>query len=102
KMHGITVIVDDIREEKTQRQREKSRAAADIVIRSVYRGFTTEKTSSGDTAVGTCAIFTGEYRENVESQNARLLILDVTEFMQNEEKRAIITEAQKHMRWQAN
>ena len=102
KMHGITVIVDDIREEKTQRQREKSRAAADIVIRSVYRGFTTEKTSSGDTAVGTCAIFTGEYRENIESQNARLLILDVTEFMQNEGKRTIITEAQKHLGWQAN
>lgn len=104
--HGQTVIVDDIKEERAQRQREKSWAIVDIVLRSVYSGITTERreknTNLSGTKVGTCAIFTGEYRQTAESQNARMILDDVSEFMQNEEKRQILTQLQENPEWQAN
>lgn len=104
--HGQTVIVDDIKEERAQRQREKSWTIVDIVLRSVYSGITTERrekhTNLSESKVGTCAIFTGEYRQTAESQNARMILEDVSEFMQNEEKRQILTQLQENPEWQAN
>ena len=104
--HGLTVVVDDFKKEKAQRQREKAGTVMDIAIRSVYRGYTTEQTSKNqkleETMVGTCAILTGEYRETEESQNARMMIVDVTEFMQDPEKRAMLTVIQAHSWWQTN
>lgn len=104
--HGLTVVVDDFKKEKAQRQREKTGTVLDIVIRSVYKGYTTEQSSKNqkleETTVGTCAILTGEYRETEESQNARMIIVDVTEFMQDQKKRAMITAIQTHSWWQTN
>ena len=104
KSHGLTVVLDDVKKEKSQRQREKANAVMDIAVRSVYQGYTTEQASKKqkpeETLVGTCAIITGEYRETEESQNARLMIVDVSEFLQDQEKRAMLTEVQEHCQWQ--
>lgn len=103
---GETVILDDIKAENNQRQRDKSNAAVDIVIRSVYRGTTTERARRGtteeETSVETCAILNGEFRCTYESQNARMFLSDVDEFMQNQKKREVLTEAQINWQRQTN
>ena len=95
---GITFILDDVKREKVERQRGKSRAASDIVLRSVYQGNTTEQSSSSSlqSPVETSAIITGEFRETSDSQNARMAILDIAEFMQEEENRLVLTEFQRN------
>lgn len=104
--HGETVIVDDIKREGSPRQGEKSWTIVDITVRSVYSGYVTEhlskKQSIKNMQVGTCAIFTGEYRQTEESQNARMLILNVSEFMQKREIRTAISTLQAHPVWHTN
>lgn len=94
---GITFILDDVKRENAQRQREKSRIATDIVIRGVYQGKSTEKTSRKlkESLVETSAIITGEYRETSASQNARMMILNVSDFMQDEGNRSLLSEFQR-------
>lgn len=103
---GHALIADDFKDEDSQRQREKTRAILDIIVRSVYRGRVTERksqnTEEADTVVGTCAIFTGEYRRTTESQSARMIIVDVGDFIQEPEKKRILTELQQHLEWQAD
>lgn len=96
---GIPIIFDDVKYEKTQRQREKSAVSSDIVLRSVYQGRVTEQLSkraihTGD--VYTCAIVTGEYMKTEESQNARLLYLNISEFIQEEKNRNALSRIQEH------
>lgn len=98
---GIPVIFDDVKYEKTQRQREKSTVSIDIVLRSIYQGRATEKLPKSVPYTGdvyTCAIVTGEYMETQESQNARLLYLNISEFVQDEKSRYALSQIQKHSR----
>lgn len=99
KSAGIPFIFDDVKYEATQRQREKSRASFDIVLRSVYQGEVTELTSKGDSGnkgVCTCAVVTGEYMETSESQNARLVYLNISEFIQDPDNRIALKTLQEH------
>ncbi|MCQ5145957.1 hypothetical protein [Enterocloster bolteae] len=87
---GIPVIIDDVKYENTQRQREKSRISIDIILRSIYQGEVTEQAANDadfTKAVDTCSIITGEYMETSESQNARLIYMNITEFIQKPENR---------------
>lgn len=96
---GIPIIFDDVKYEKTQRQREKSAVSSDIVLRSVYQGRLTEQLPKDAIYTGdvyTCAIVTGEYMETQESQNARLLYLNISEFIQEEKNRNALSQFQEH------
>ena len=100
---GLTFIYDDVKTEKTQRQREKRNASTDIVIRSVYQHECTEgRAGKAAKYVATCAIITGEYMETTESQNARLMFLDMSEFIQDPDDRKALTRLQEHPEWVAD
>ena len=68
---GMPVILDDVKQEKVQGQRDHCRIAVDAVLRGVFQGCLTENYGQKDTSVDTCAVITGEYMETTESQNAR-------------------------------
>ncbi len=103
---GDTVIVDDIKDERTQRQREKSRDIIDITIRSIYQGTVVERASrradDNETEVRTCAILTGQFRDTREQQNARMLIVDVSGFLEDSEKAEVLAQLEDNLHWQAN
>ncbi len=99
KSTGIPFIFDDVKYEATQRQREKSRTSFDIVLRSVYQGEVTElasKENFGNKEVCTCAVVTGEYMETSESQNARLVYLNISEFIQDPDNRTALKTLQEY------
>lgn len=100
----ITVVVDDIKPEPSQRQREKSWAVTDIVVRSVYQGATTEdaQKNTGKSDVGTCAILNGEYRNSVESQSSRMLIVSVDGFLKDSKRSEMLRVIQDNLIWQRN
>lgn len=100
---GLTHIHDDIKEEKTQRQREKRNASIDIVLRSIYQHESTEGSPGISTRrVDTCAIMTGEFMETTGSQNARLILLEMPEFIQDHDNRKVLKELQDHPEWVAD
>lgn len=100
------MIVDDIKDERTQRQREKSRDMTDITIRSVYQGTVAERASGraddDETKVRTCAILTGQFRDTKEQQNARMIIVDVSGFLEDPGKAELLAQLEENLNWQAN
>ena len=103
---GDALIVDDIKDERTQRQREKSRDMTDITIRSVYQGTVAERASGraddDETKVRTCAILTGQFRDTKEQQNARMIIVDVSGFLEDPGKAELLGQLEENLNWQAN
>ncbi len=102
---GIPVIIDDVRNERTTRQREKSISITDIALRSVYQGQVTESVSKmrpSDMEVTTCAILTGEYRDTDDGQTARLLVRNMQNFLKSQDNRRILTELQENPKWIAD
>ena len=81
---GVTIILDDVKRENVQGQRDHSRIAVDAILRSVFSGCLTEDYAQKSTSVDTCAIITGEYMETSDSQNGRLLYKDVSGFLKDE------------------
>lgn len=95
---GMPVILDDVKQEKVQGQRDHCRIAVDAVLRGVFQGCLTENYGQKDTSVDTCAVITGEYMETTESQNARLLYKDVSGFLEDKGNSESLRKFQRNSR----
>lgn len=94
---GRLLIVDDVKKERAQRQKEKSETTVDICIRSIYQNFLTEDTfrTKRNNEVFGCAVITGEYMKTQESQNARLVYVKTSKFLENEKNSAALESIQE-------
>lgn len=79
--NGNVVVLDDVRKVKVQASRDSIRNSVDIVLRSIFQGILIEDYAQEELQVSTCALINGEYMETDDSQNARLLYLDVSGFL---------------------
>ena len=97
--HGIMFLLDDVKGEKVQGQRDNSRTCVDICIRSVNAQKIASAFLAGQQAltemnVDAGAIITGEEMKIYESSVARIVYLDIDDFVNSEKASAALMRLQ--------
>lgn len=98
---GSVFLFDDVKREAVRERKNSVMAKIDDILRSVFSGRLTDIISMKLTPslIDTCALITGEYMQTQESQNARLLYLDVDGFLKEEKNSEALRILQGNPLW---
>ncbi len=81
--NGSVFLFDDVKRESVRDRKHSVQNKIDDILRSVFNGRLTDAITgqSVPPLIDACALITGEYMQTEESQNARLLYLNVDGFL---------------------
>lgn len=99
---GNVLVLDDVKKERVTDRKDKVKKIVDDCLRSVFQGSLTE--NSGDAKcepeqIDACAVITGEYFDTEESQNGRMIYLNVDEFLKDEKNSEALRALQENPLW---
>ena len=94
---GGTYLFDDVKQESDPHRRHRVEDMIDDIIRSFYLGEPTDTLYSTGEPITGCAIITGEFKDTMESQDARLICLDVGSFLQSKPNATLLAGFQKNL-----
>lgn len=98
---GSVFILDDVKNERVRDRKNSVRNVVDDCIRSVFQGRLTESLNkeTGQDWIDCCAIITGEYMDTEESQNARIFLLKLDGFLNDERNSEALRTLQENSIW---
>ncbi len=98
---GSVFIFDDVKHESVRDRNNGVKNKIDDILRSVFNGRLTDvlNRQAIPPLIDACALITGEYRQTEESQNARLLYLNVDGFLQDKNNSETLRTLQKNPLW---
>lgn len=98
---GSVFLFDDVKKESVRERKNSAQIKIDDILRSVFNGRLTDVMRGQPKAqlIDTCALITGEYMQTQESQNARLLYLNVDGFLKEPRNSEILRTLQKNPLW---
>lgn len=98
---GSVFIFDDVKHESVRDRNNGVKNKIDDILRSVFNGRLTDviNRQAIPPLIDACALITGEYRQTEESQNARLLYLNVDGFLQDKKNSETLRTLQKNPLW---
>ena len=101
---GSVCILDDVKNERVRERKNSVSKIVDDYIRSIFQGRMTDVSSINDEPkyLDSCAIITGEYLDTMESQNARILYLQVDDFLKEERNSKALRVLQENPIWLTN
>ncbi len=98
---GSVCILDDVKVERVRERKNSIRNTVDDLIRSTFRGRLTETVgmNSEPEWIDACVLITGEYLDTCESQNARLMYMQVDGFVDDERNSRTLRVLSKNPMW---
>lgn len=98
---GSVFLFDDVKQETVRERKNSVKNKIDDILRSVFNGKLTDVINGQamPPLIDGCALITGEYMQTEESQNARLLYLNVDGFLQDEKNSETLRILQKNPLW---
>lgn len=98
---GSVFIFDGVKHESVRDRNNGVKNKIDDILRSVFNGRLTDviNRQAIPPLIDACALITGEYRQTEESQNARLLYLNVDGFLQDKKNSETLRTLQKNPLW---
>ena len=101
KSSGRIFVLDDVKREMVRERKNSVHNIVDDCLRSVFQGKMTDVFDRQSTPqmIDTCALVTGEYIGTEESQNARLMYLNVDGFLKSKKDSETLRVLQKNPIW---
>lgn len=98
---GSVFLFDDVKQEPVRERKHSVKNKIDDILRSVFSGRMTDVITGKSTPqlIDACALITGEFMQTEESQNARLLYLNVDGFLKNEKNSETLRILQQNPLW---
>ncbi len=98
---GGVFLFDDVKKEAVRERKNSVLIKIDDILRSIFNGRLTDVIDKQPSPplIDACALITGEYMKTEESQNARLLYLNVDGFLKDEKNSETLRILQKNPLW---
>lgn len=98
---GRVFILDDVKGERVRERKNSVHNNVDDCIRSIYQGKMTDVFNKklAPEVIDSCALITGEYIGTEESQNARLIYLNVDHFLKVKKNSESLRVLQRNPMW---
>lgn len=98
---GSVCILDDVKAERVRERKNNMRNIVDDLIRSTFRGRLIDNVGidTDPEWIDACVLITGEYLDTCESQNARLMYMQVDGFVDDEKNSLALRTLSQNPMW---